>query len=63
MTDSRVLDHRVPELLDVIQEVLAAGVAEHFAQQAAEQPDVVPHRAGHLVPVEVPADRSGSAAA
>ena len=47
----------MPESLHVIQEILAAGVTQHVAQQAAQQPDVVPHRLGHLVPVEIPADR------
>jgi hypothetical protein len=54
------LDHRVPEFFDIIQEVLAAGIAQHLAQQAAQQPDVVPHRARHLMPVKVPADGTGA---
>ena len=53
------VDHRVPQPLGVVQQLLAAGFPEHLAQQAAEQPDVAAQRRGQLLPVGIPG-RGGS---
>ena len=53
------VDHRVPQPLGVVQQLLAAGLAQHLAQQAAEQPHVAAQRRGQLLPVGVPG-RGGS---
>ena len=36
-------DDQVPEMLHVIEQVLAAGLAEHIAEHATEQPDIAAH--------------------
>ena len=53
------VDNRVPQPLGVVQQLLAAGFAQHLAQQAAEQPHVAAQRRGQLLPVGVPG-RGGS---
>ncbi len=42
------VDHRVPQPLDVRQQVRAAGLADHLAEHVAEQPDIAPHGLGKL---------------
>ena len=51
----RAADHGPPQPLDVVEQALAAGLAEHLAQQVAEQPDIPAHRRRHVLAVGVPA--------
>ena len=41
-------DHRVPQPLDVGEQVRPVGLADHLAEHLAEQPDVPAHRLGQL---------------
>ena len=54
-------DHRQPQPLDIVEQVLATGLAQHLAKQIAEQPDIPAHRLGHLLPVGIPAHAVGVA--
>ncbi len=53
------LDHRPAQPLGVVQEILAAGLAQHLAQDPAEQPYIAPHRRGQLLAVGIPGRRGG----
>ena len=48
-------DHAMTQLLHVVEEVLAAGLADDLAQYLAQQPDVAPHRGWHATGVGVSA--------
>ena len=39
-------DHRLAQPLDVVEQILAAGLAQHLAEQIAEQPDIAAHPPG-----------------
>ena len=39
-------DHRLAQSLDVVEQVLAAGLAQHLAEHVAEQPDIAAHPPG-----------------
>ena len=46
-------DDRLAQSFHVIEQILAAGLAQHRAQHVAEQPDVTAHPPGQLLPVGV----------
>ncbi len=48
-------DHRVPQPLDVGEQVRPGGLADHLAEHLAEQPDVPAHRLGQLSGIALPA--------
>ena len=54
-------DDGVPEPFDVVEQFLAAGLAERVAEQPAEQPDIAAHRRRHVLTVGVPAHRASVA--
>ena len=49
------VDDRAPQPFHVVQQALAAGFAEHLAEQVAEQAYVPAHRRRHVLAVGVPA--------
>ena len=48
-------DDGVPQALGVVEQFLAAGLAQHLAEQVAEQADIPAHRRRHVLAVGVPA--------
>ena len=46
-------DDRLAQPFHVVEQILAAGVAQHLAEHVAEQPDVPAHPPGQLLPVGV----------
>lgn len=54
-------DDRLAQPFHVVEQILAAGVAQHLAEHVAEQPDVPAHPPGQLLPVGV-TGRAGAAA-
>jgi len=47
-------DDRVPQPFHVVEQILAAGLADHLAEQVTEKPDVPAHQRGQLLPVRLP---------
>ena len=48
-------DDRLAQPFHVVEQILAAGFAQHLAEHVAEQPDVTAHPPGQLLPVGVAA--------
>ena len=46
-------DDRLAEPFHVVEQVLAAGLAQHRTEHVAEQPHVAAHRPGQFLPVGV----------
>ncbi len=57
------VDDRAPQPFHVVQQALAAGFAEHLAEQVAEQAYVPAHRRRHVLAVGVPAHHASVATA
>ena len=56
-------DDGAPQPLHVVEQVLAARLAEHLAEQVAEQADIPAHRRRHVLAVGVPAHQASVATA
>jgi hypothetical protein len=56
-------DDGPPQPLHVVEQVLAARLAEYLAEQVAEQADVPAHRRRHVLAVGVPAHQASVATA
>jgi hypothetical protein len=48
-------DDRVPQPFHVVEQVLAAGLADHLAEQVTKEPDIPAHQRRQLLPVRLPA--------
>ena len=47
-------DDRVPQAFHVVEQILAARLADHLAEQVAEEPHILAHQRGQLLPVRLP---------